>query len=122
MTWLWRMQEAGPVQGGPDSQPCTTHAGGPPHESCASQAPQAIVRMCPPATVNTPPMTAQMAVRNLYSCLGCSATTIYGAKQGGTNHRNMGMTTCGLHCTPLQPVAAAWHSPAATPGWGSSCT
>ncbi len=29
-----------------------------------------------PATVNTPPMTAQMAVRNLYSCLGCSATTI----------------------------------------------
>ena len=26
--------------------------------------------------VKTPPMTAQMAVRNLYSCLGCSVTTI----------------------------------------------
>lgn len=34
------------------------------------------VRGASPATVKTPPITAQIAVRNLYSCLGCSATTI----------------------------------------------
>lgn len=29
-----------------------------------------------PLPVKTPPTTAQMAVRNLYHCLGCSVTTI----------------------------------------------